>query len=195
MRLLSFSSLLFFTALLVALLSAAKPPVSPEQWPNTLWIYSISLFLAIGGLILWHLHIRQHAKIIHSTDQPLLDLSDCLHQFLSEMQELAQELANLDHIGILARIESLLELHVWPLVNQHPALLNTLGITQSMQFFLKLAQCERLLNRVTSAASDGYLEEAHHTYSQALLIVEDMYYDFSKKPLLEKRKDQSDFTT
>ncbi len=167
-------SLLFIIGIIIALICAAKLPAIGEKWSDMLFLYGGGVALSLVGLLLFNLHHTSQNKCTSSKH-------DCpggmalLQELLVEMQHLGQDIDNLDGMKIATRVTVLLDKYVLPFATVQQELLLMLGQNQCVKILVTVAQCERLLNRMWSAASDGYVNEAIATYPKALAEIEEAY--------------------
>ena len=164
---------LFTISIIVALISAAKLPISQQTWSDQLVIYAIAILFALLGL--W---LLRRAPIILSncstvTAQPQCLYLELLQQLLAEMQDLKPHLEHSDRTATLNKVQILLEKYIIPFTTQQPEIFQQLGRTQGIKIIMIIALGERLLNRVWSAACDGHFSEASHSYLKALAAFEE----------------------
>lgn len=180
------TSLLFFIiGIMVSLISAAKLPISDANWPDTLPLYTGAVILALGGLLLWH-----WSKIPQTDNQAALstlqarsNVMECLPKLLAKMQELQPQLDHLEGKQIAIQVEILLNTYVLPLVVERKEIIRQFGPYQGVEILVAAAQGERLLNRIWSAASEGYLSEAIDNYPKAFAAFQKAYNQFAKVKL------------
>ncbi len=121
---------LFIVGIIVALISAAKLPVTGTDWSNMLPLYVGAVIVSLLGLLLLHWHRLLPGKNRHT----------CSKHTISETIELQKYLLELDQY-------------------------------KGLNVLVAIAQSERLLNRMWSAASDGNINEAIKTYPKALTAI------------------------
>jgi hypothetical protein len=162
-------SLLFIVGIAVALISAAKLPVSGTLWSDMLPIYGVSVLFSVIGLVLLRWPLSPQNSLKKGSEQADPSVIDLLQQLLAEMQTVGSQFHVVDEVEIAKRVNRLLESYVLPLV----AALKSGN--QRVESIVAIAQGERLLNRTWSAASDGHKTEAIASYNQALAAFEQAY--------------------
>jgi len=162
-------SLLFIVGIVIALISAAKLPTLGTTWSDMLPIYGGAVLLAVIGLLLlrWP-QIRQRNRLNTASLRASPSVMNLLQQLLAEMQTLGSQMNDLDEAGIATRVNRLLESYVLPFA---AALIGSRS-QYHVELVVAVAQGERLLNRMWSAASDGNKTEAIATYPKALAAFE-----------------------
>lgn len=163
----------FTISIIVALISAAKLPVSPQIWSDQLVVYAVAVLFALLGL--W---LLRRAPIASTNPSTLSAHSQCislelLQQLLPEMRDLKQEIEHSDRTAILNRVQILLDKYIIPFTAQQQEIFQQLGKPQGIKIIMVVALGERLLNRVWSAACDGCFKEAYHSYLKALAAFEE----------------------
>lgn len=163
----------FTMSIIIALISAAKLPVSPQIWSDQLVIYAVAVLFALLGL--W---LLRRASVISTNPSTLSAHSQCislelLQQLLPEMRDLKQEIEHSDRTAILNRVQILLDKYIIPFTAQQQEIFQRLGKPQGIKIIMVVALGERLLNRVWSAACDGCFKEAYHSYLKALAAFEE----------------------
>jgi hypothetical protein len=167
-------SLLFIAGIIVALICAAKLPAIEESWSDMHFLYGGGVALSLVGLLLFNLHHTSQHKCSSSKHTCSGGMA-LLQGLLVEMRHLGRDIDNLDGMKIATRITVLLDKYVLPFASVQQELLLMLGQNQCVKVLVTIAQSERLLNRMWSAASDGYVNEAIATYPKALAEIEEAY--------------------
>lgn len=175
----------FTISIIVALISAAKLPVSPQIWSDQLVVYAVAILFALLGL--WLLRRASVASTNPSTftAHPQCISLELLQQLLPEMQALQQEIEHSDRTAILNRVQILLDKYIIPFTAQQQEIFQQLGKTQGIKIIMVVALGERFLNRVWSAACDGCFKEAYHSYLKALAAFEEALILFQPDQLTE----------
>lgn len=160
--------LLFYACVLGAFISAAKPPPYDALWPDT-WP---GFLLCVGGaaLGLWlYRHSSRCAvplpKSGNSAENP--------HALFRQLQQAVTELEPLlSDARLSERLETVLNRYCLTLSERHEEITLLLGRADGTQCLLNLAQAERLLNRMLSAASDGEFGEVARLYPLVRKVLE-----------------------
>jgi len=168
-------SLLFIAGIIIALICAAKLPAIGESWSDMLFLYGGGVALSLIGLLLFNLHHNTSQNKCTSSKHTCPGGMALLQGLLVEMQHLGQDIDNLDGMKIATRVTFLLDKYVLPFATVQQELLLMLDKNQCVKVLVTVAQCERLLNRMWSAASDGYVNEVIATYPKALAEIEEAY--------------------
>jgi len=163
----------FTMSIIIALISAAKLPVSPQIWSDQLVVYAVAILFALLGL--W---LLRRAPVTSTNPSTLTAHPQCiglelLIQLLPEMRDLKQEIEHSDRTAILNRVQILLDKYIIPFTAQQQEIFQQLGKPQGIKIIMVVALGERLLNRVWSAACDGCFKEAYHSYLKALAAFEE----------------------
>lgn len=166
--------LLFIIGIISALISAAKLPAPNTGWSNLLPSYIIAMVMATYGLWLW-----QQSQRLPQVNQDFghtvvgNNILNLLPQLLATMQALEKQITLFNEVTITTRVEDLLNQYVLPLVAAREEVIHLLGRHHGTEVLVTIAQGERLLNRMWSAASDGCLSEVHATFPKALAAFEE----------------------
>jgi hypothetical protein len=167
---------LFYLGIIVALISAAKLPEANSLLSDRFPIYLGGMILALCGLLLYYFFQKRQKiqdKISLSASSEMIVL---LQRLLAEMQNLGQEINVLDGKETATRISALIDNHLLPFIAIREEVICLLGHYQGVEVLVAVAQGERLLNRMWSAASDGVVTEARKTYPNALASFEEAYH-------------------
>lgn len=178
---------IFTISIIVALLSAAKLPISQQTWSDQLVVYAIAILFAVLGL--W---LLRDAPIIPTNRSTVIAQPKCLclellQQLLVEMHDLKPHLEHSDCTTILTKVQILLEKYIIPLTTKQAEIFQQLGRTQGINIIMRIARGERLLNRVWSAACDGHFAEAFPSYLEALAAFEEVLTLFQTAPTITNR--------
>lgn len=164
----------FSLGCIIALVSAAKLPSSGATWSNMLPIYIVSTLVALIGLLVHHWSWKnQSPQFSAMPNHTCFELIHFVQELLQKMQQLGQDLNEITEDEMARRIELLLETYVLPLTTEQEKLIHGLGQLQGIEVLVAIAQGERLLNRMWSAVSDGYLQEARLIYPKALAVFQE----------------------
>jgi len=164
----------FTMSIIIALISAAKLPVSPQIWSDQLVVYAIAILFALLGLwLLRRTPVTLLPNPSNLTAHPQCVSLELLIQLLLEMRDLKQEIEHSDRTAILNRVQILLDKYIIPFTAQQQEIFKQLGKPQGIKIIMIVALGERLLNRVWSAACDGCFKEAYHSYLKALAAFEE----------------------
>jgi hypothetical protein len=167
--------LLFIIGIISALISAAKLPAPNTNLSDLLPIYLLAMVVAMLGLWLW-----QRSQTLPRADEDASsqtvsrhNILELLPQLRATMQALEQQLTDFNEVTITKRVEDLLNQYVLPLVAAREEVIHLLGRHHGVEVLVAIAQGERLLNRMWSAASDGCLNEVYATFPKALAAFEE----------------------
>jgi hypothetical protein len=126
------------------------------------WGYFVpALVLGIAGVILVQLSIKREATGGGMLESNIEDLAAALAKLVTASRALEQEKLTIDLFDIPARIEASFPEDINAFVEVRDAMTHTWGTQVYGEIMSHFAAGERYLNRVWSAASDGYIDEAH----------------------------------
>ncbi len=91
------------------------------------------------------------------------------------MQRFGEDIDNLDGVNMARRVSFLLDKYLLPFAAARQEVILMLGQYKGVEVLVAVAQGERLLNRMYSAASDDHVIEAMATYPKALMAIENAY--------------------
>ena len=163
---------LFIVGIIVALISAAKLPVTGTDWSNMLPLYVGAVIVSLLGLLLLHWHRLLPGKNRHTCSKHTIsETIELLQRLLTEMRCLGEYINSSDGVQITTRVNTLLDKYLLPFVANQQKYLLELDQYKGLNVLVAIAQSERLLNRMWSAASDGNINEAVKTYPKALTAI------------------------
>ncbi len=167
-------ALLFTIGIIVALISAAKLPATGTV-SDMLPLYMSAVALSLVGLLLLRcpcLEKKKNGQCVNHTFSMVIKL---LEELLVEMQRFGEDIDSLDGVNMARRVNFLLDKYILPFVAARQEVVLMLGQYQGVEVLVAVAQGERLLNRMYSAASDDHVIEAIATYPKALMAIENAY--------------------
>ncbi|MEK7989423.1 MAG: hypothetical protein VSS52_000320 [Thiotrichaceae bacterium] len=127
-----------------------------------------SIFLMILGLVFMQGWIKEQ-KTPEQEKAETLQVSNVSH-ILIVFKQAIEQLEVSDNVDVLVeKIVEIIENYLLPINHQHQAIKATYG-QQSLDIILNLAQAERLLNRIQSAALDGYPQEVKNSYDELVQV-------------------------
>jgi len=129
---------------------------------------NIGLLAMINGILFMRVFkVRPSPKAKQQSKQNQADTLDTL----TSLKQIVSKLEFADSKIALTQLEQLKEKHILPLHHQRQTMHAIYG-KQSLALILQLAQIERLLNRIQSAALDGYIGEARNSYNDLVQIAQ-----------------------
>jgi uncharacterized membrane protein YeaQ/YmgE (transglycosylase-associated protein family) len=133
--------------------------VNPEEirWGTFVPLLS----LGIVGVILVQISIKRQATGGGMLEANLEDLGAALAKLVEASRALEQDKLGIDLFDIPGRIEAVFPADINAFVDVRDAMTHTWGTQVYGEIMSHFAAGERYLNRVWSAASDGYIDEAH----------------------------------
>ena len=165
---------IFTVGIIVALISAAKLPLSSQTWSDQLVIYVFAIFFALLGLwLLRRIPVTSNYQPTVTIPPTVCISIELLQQLLSEMPNLKRDIEQSDRIATLNRVQNLLDKTIMPFTTQQQEIFQQFGRSQGIKIIMIVALGERLLNRIWSAACDGHFKEAAHSYLKALAAFEE----------------------
>jgi hypothetical protein len=127
-----------------------------------------SIFLMILGLLFMRGWIRE-AKTLKQ--QEMLKITHIANGLKEFRQTIEKWQLSANKATLILEINEVSEKYLLPLNHQHQTIKAIYG-QQSLDIILNLAQIERLLNRMQSAALDGYPHEVQNSYDELILVVQ-----------------------
>jgi len=144
---------------------------SPARFPDTVSVFAGGAVLCSIGLTLWWGVVRAERDAARSSanDDSASDNNPVtiLHQLQQGLTAMLNDLDELNESELQLRIDSLIDSHVTPLAETRHRIIDRFGMTQGSEILVATAYGERMLNRVWSAAADGYLDEARSSFREA----------------------------
>ncbi|MCK5877573.1 MAG: hypothetical protein KAG43_08055 [Candidatus Marithrix sp.] len=158
--------LLFSIGIILALISSAKLPVANTNWSDTLPLYSLAMLWACVGLLVYY---KSQSNIASDSSTVICsNIITLLQELILELNKLETEIFNMEAVEIADRVNVLLSNYVLPCVAARQEIMESFSNYQGSEFLISIAQGERLLNRVWSAASDEQIPEIYLTYPKIL---------------------------
>ncbi len=167
--------LLFSIGIILALISAAKLPVINTTWSDMLPFYILSILLACVGLFIYHKSQSLSNFTYNSSTLACSSTTTLLQELIAEMNKLETEIFNLNEVEIAEKINILLNDYVLPCIATRQEIIESLGHYKGAEVLTSIAQGERLLNRIWSAASDGKIQEIYLIYPKIIYNFEEAY--------------------
>ncbi|MDM8565923.1 hypothetical protein QUF74_09750 [Candidatus Halobeggiatoa sp. HSG11] len=167
--------LLFLVGIISALITAAKLPIINTNWSDMLLLYSISIFFACIGLLIYYKFQSLQSITDNSSCVLCSNIAEQLQKLISELNKLETEIFTLEAVEITNRINILLNNYVLPCSAARQEITELLGHYQGSEVLISIANGERLLNRICSAASDEKIQEIYIIYPKVLFHFEEAY--------------------
>lgn len=162
---------LFVTGSIAAITAAAKVPPAGTSWVTAISpTFIAGLAWAIIGNIIWH---RSERKIVlgqleeHKNDTEKSPLG-MLKSTVPAIELLYQKAQTLQGMELCEEVDKVLDQYVHPFTEKRKTFMDILGQAKGAEILLDVAYGERMLNRVWSAASDGYHQEALNSLVESL---------------------------
>lgn len=129
--------------------------------------FILSVIISYGSIVIWKNLLKDSAKK-NQAQQDSIHIPTILTNFKQTIEQWQlSENTNL----VISQIQDISEKFLLPLNHQHQLIKSTCG-QNSLDIILNLAQIERLLNRMQSAALDGYPSEVQNTYADLLQTIQ-----------------------
>lgn len=154
--------ILFVVGGIIAISAAAKMPSEGAEYPSTTGIFVFGFLMGIVGNVLWHKTERKKVMLeleIHKNDQNYNPIV-LLQSTVPAIAELNQNFNNYPGMALCEKIDEIQDNFVHPFTERRKTFMDILGVAKGAEILLIIAYAERMLNRVWSAASDGYPDEA-----------------------------------
>ena len=151
----------------------------PSAFPSTSPVFAAGLALAVVGVVLWRVSAHRAAMAGHvaaekgEPEAPGRDPEVLLREVVKPLHVLQAEIDKLGADKITERIDSLLEGYVLPFAEVRRGMIDRFGMTDGAEILVTVAFGERMMNRVWSAAADGYLTEARACYPDVVAAFEE----------------------
>jgi hypothetical protein len=154
--------LLIALGFLIGCLAAVFDP-EEVQWT----VFAPALLAGILGVTLVQLAIKRAATGGETLGANLEDLAKALTRLVDKSRALEQEKLTTDLFDIPGRIEAQFPADINAFVDVRDTMTHSWGTQIYGEIMSHFAAGERYLNRVWSAASDGYIDEAHEYIGRA----------------------------
>jgi len=141
-------------------LAAALATVTDEL--QVLWPYfAAGIVAGIIGIVLVRRSQRQVALHEDVLTANIQSLQGSLEQIVEKLNQLNRDIEKIDLHKLPERIDALLIEPINAFVNSRASIGHVFGLQSYADVMHEFASGERYLNRVWSAAADGYIDEAH----------------------------------
>ena len=158
----------FVIGIIVAITLGARLPEGDNTFPDTLPIFAVAALIAVSGQIMWRLSHR--AIISHEINLRTNDTSGGIRALISgtvdAIANLDNRRSNLGNQKLCDEVDIIFDQWIHPLVEIRSHITDELGMGEGAEVLVTFAYGERLLNRVWSAAADGYRREAGQCFSR-----------------------------
>jgi len=168
---------IFVFGIIVAISAGAKLPVesvdgTSSRFPDTLGAFAGGAVVCVIGLTLWWkvvLEERKAARTAADGDESAADTNPVtiIQQLQQSLNSILDDLDSLAESDLQLRIDMTIDNHVTPLAESRHRIIDRFGMSHGAEILVATAYGERMLNRVWSAAADGYLEEARSSFREA----------------------------
>ena len=168
---------IFVFGIIVAISAGAKLPVesvdgTSSRFPDTLGAFAGGAVVCVIGLTLWWkvvLEERKAARTAADGDESAADTNPVtiIQQLQQSLNSILDDLDSLAESDLQLRIDTTIDNHVTPLAESRHRIIDRFGMSHGAEILVATAYGERMLNRVWSAAADGYLEEARSSFREA----------------------------
>lgn len=138
-------------------------------WSTVNWkAYLPALLVGIVGVALLRSTAKQSVDAEVARTTGLDPLRRSLSHLLAEVQKLKSELPQMTPESVVAFIDDRCTEHCNNFADQREQLKSAFGLIGFGEIMSEFASGERFLNRVWSAAADGYMEEAYRSIETSL---------------------------
>lgn len=144
-----------------SLVSVLDPDTIPWVW------FAVSLAVAIAGVALVQDALKREASHGDKLDANIEELEDALKRITENARKLEQDKLTIDLYDVPAYIDKTFPEDVTTFVDIRDAINHTWGTQVYGAIMSHFAAAERYMNRVWSAAADGYIDEAHEYIGHA----------------------------
>ncbi len=129
---------------------------SGVPWPH----FALGLGVGVAGLVLVRLGERQRIQTQREAAGSLEDLIATLERITANSRQLDAEKAHLDPRTLHTRIDATFRRDLAHFMANRERIIHACGLQAYADVMSPLATGERYLNRVWSASTDGYVDEA-----------------------------------
>jgi len=129
--------------------------------------FILSVVISYSSIIIWQNILKDSAKQ-NKIQQNSIHIPTTLTHFKQTIEQ--WQLSENKNV-VIEKAQDINEKFLLPLNHQHQLIKNTYG-QNSVDIILNLAQAERLLNRIQSAALDGYMGEARNSYDELRKVIQ-----------------------
>jgi hypothetical protein len=160
----------FFLGSITAISMAAKMPAAGSEYPTTTGIFAVALAFGVLGNIIWHKTEKKSVLAeleMHKNDEahnPVILLT----KTIPEIEKLLAEYDSCKDIEACDKIDEIMDTYIHPFTEKGKTFMDILGQKNGSEVLLVIAYAERMLNRVWSATSDGYPQEAKNCLEDSL---------------------------
>jgi hypothetical protein len=157
---------------------AAAVDEAPARFPDTLGAFAGGAVVCVIGLTLWWkvvLAERQAARTAAGGDASAANANPVtiLQQLQQSLSSILNDLDSLTEPDLQLRVDSAIDNHVTPLAESRHRIIDRFGMSHGAEILVATAYGERMLNRVWSAAADGYLDEARSSFREASIAFDE----------------------
>lgn len=162
---------LFFIGSIIAISAAAKMPNEGDTYPTTVAVFVIALICGIVGNVLWH--GTEKTKVLAELEEHKNDANSnpvmLLQNTIPAIEKLTEKAKTLKGMELCDEVDNVLDTCVHPFTDRRKTFQDILGQANGAEVLLVVAYAERMLNRVWSASSDGYHDEAVSCLADSLV--------------------------
>lgn len=159
---------IFALGIIISIIGGAKIPADNSTWPDSLPFAIVGAVVALVGLFFWRQSMERTRQVSRKAAIGGKDPLDYMRDIQAPLRDLSNDLRSLSGEQICARVDEILDGYVTPLVDSRKVLSDTFGLVHATEILVPLAYGERMLNRVWSAAADGYPAEVELVFPEVL---------------------------
>ena len=170
---------LYCVGICIAVTGAAKMPMEGEMWSDVLYLFNDGAIVTLLGLVLWRQSIGQIKEDDNSETRSAFQL---LRDVQPILDDLYRSVDDLECYQIQEYVKILREQYLVPLEVQRGTIIAKYGLEKAAELLVAISYGERIINRVHSAALDGYhdeavecTEEAHAAFQEVFLMVRKLW--------------------
>ncbi len=152
-------------------------------WPTVNWfVYGPALVVGIVGVVLLRKTAQKSVDVEFARTTGLDPLRQSLTQLIAEVQQLEGQMPGMTPESVVAYIDERCVEHCNSFADQREHLKSAFGLIGFGEVMSEFASGERFLNRVWSAAADGYMEEAYRSVQTSLSFFQAAQRQLDRKP-------------
>lgn len=152
-------------------------------WPTVNWlVYGPAVIVGILGVVLLRKSAQKSVDVEVARTKGLDPLRRSLTQLIAEVQKLEDQMPAMTPESVVAYIDERCVEHCNSFADQREHLKSAFGLVGFGEVMSEFASGERFLNRVWSAAADGYMEEAYRSVQTSLGFFQAAQRQMDRKP-------------
>ena len=160
----------FALGVAIAVTGGAKAPLDGATWPDTLLVFAVGVGFAIIGLTIWWRAewSAQASNVQKGSNQGSIDPIIELKKLHADLVKLSNSTHTHSLDSLRTMVDSIKSQRMYAIIESKQLISGRFGMTEAAEIMINFAYCERMLNRVWSAAADGHQKEALSSLQDAV---------------------------